>query len=153
MPRTTLGKGAIACALALSFAADLRADDGKAARHAMPGTSPRGATRSAGASGGFWLGTAGIAVALAAFGALSLGARTWRPGGDPGPLKVIGRASLTPRQSVFLLRAGERVFLVGAGGQGPPSLLGELSEDEVLTAIPAAPARRAVAPIRIGGAA
>ncbi len=153
MPRTTLGKGAIACALALSFAADLRADDGDAARHSMPRASLKGAPRSAGASGGFWVGTAGIALALAAFGALSLGARAWRPGGEPGPLKVIGRAGLTPRQSVFLLRAGDRVFLVGAGGQGPPSLLGELSQDEIDAATPAAPARRAAASIRIGGVA
>jgi flagellar biogenesis protein FliO len=80
---------------------------------------------------GFWLSTAGVAVVLAAFGAVSLGAKKLRPGADSGPLKVVGRASLSSRHTVYLLRAGDRVLIVGAGNQGPPTLLGELSGADV----------------------
>ncbi len=88
-------------------------------------------TAPSASAGGFWLSSAGIAVAIAAFGAFSLGARKLRPG-DNGPLalKVVGRTSLSPKHTVYLLKAGNRVLIVGAGGQGPPSLLGELTEAE-----------------------
>jgi flagellar biogenesis protein FliO len=86
-----------------------------------PGASPGG-------SGGWWLGTAGIALALAAFGAVSLGFRRYLPRPGSGPLRVVGRTSLSPKHSVYLLEAGDRVLLVGTGPQGAPSLLGELTD-------------------------
>lgn len=94
-------------------------------------TASPGSTASS-SSSGFWLSTGGVVVALAAFGFVSLGARKLRPGPENGSIdvKIIGRASLSPRQSVVLLRAGNRVLIVGAGGQGPPSLLGELIDNE-----------------------
>ncbi len=80
-------------------------------------------------SGGMWIGTAGIALALAAFGGLSLAAKKFKVAGDAGPLKVIGRTCLSPKHTVYLLKAGDRVLIVGAGSQGAPTLLGELREN------------------------
>lgn len=101
----------LACALA---AAD---------RH--PITRPEAPRPVASSSPGFWLGAGGIAVALAAFGAFSLVPRKTRPR-DSADIRVVGRASLSPRQAVYLLRVGDRTLIVGTGGQGAPSLLGEL---------------------------
>jgi flagellar protein FliO/FliZ len=91
------------------------------------GTAPRGGGLT-GASGGWWLGTAGVALALAVFGAVSLTSRRYLPKGHSGPLRVVGRTSLSPRHTVYLLQVGERVLLVGTGPQGAPSLLGELDD-------------------------
>ena len=79
-------------------------------------------------AGGWWLGTAGIALALALFGGISLASRRYGPQREGGPLRVVGRTSLSPKQTVYLLRVGDRVLLIGAGPQGPPSLLGELTD-------------------------
>ena len=63
---------------------------------------------------------------LAVFGAVSLVAKKARPRDSAG-LRVVGRASLSPRHAVYLLRVGDRTLIVGTGGQGAPSLLGELA--------------------------
>ncbi len=81
-----------------------------------------------GGAGGWWLGTAGIALALALFGGISLASRRYGPQREGGPLRVVGRTSLSPKQTVYLLRVGDRVLIVGAGPGGPPSLLGELTD-------------------------
>ncbi|WP_235963714.1 flagellar biosynthetic protein FliO [Tautonia rosea] len=49
-----------------------------------------------------------------------------KPTGSAGVLRVVGRAHLTGRHAVYLLRAGDRTLIVGVGPQGAPSLLGEL---------------------------
>jgi flagellar biogenesis protein FliO len=67
----------------------------------------------------------GIALALAVFGGVSLASRRFLPGRGTGPLQVVGRTSLSPKHTVYLLRAGDRVLIVGTGSQGAPSLLGE----------------------------
>ena len=85
-------------------------------------------TEVSGGTGGWWLGTAGIALALALFGGISLASRRYGPQREGGPLRVVGRTSLSPKQTVYLLRVGDRVLLIGAGSQGPPSLLGELTD-------------------------
>jgi flagellar biogenesis protein FliO len=83
----------------------------------------------AGKSGGWWFGTAGIALALALFGAISLASRRFLPqAGSGGFLGVVGRASLSPKHTVYLLRVGQRVLILGAGTQGAPTLLGELTD-------------------------
>jgi flagellar protein FliO/FliZ len=82
------------------------------------------------ASAGWWLGSTGIALALAICGAACVAARKYWPQNSTGLLRVVGRVSLSPRQSIYLVRAGRRVILIGAGGQGAPTLLGELSETE-----------------------
>jgi flagellar protein FliO/FliZ len=133
--RYRLAIGAMAgIVLALSLAdrpREARAEPASPARHAFPprGSTGRRAEGRAESSGGWWLGTAGIALALAAFGAVSLASRRyWPQGGAAGPLRIVGRTSLSPRHTVYLLRIGSRVLIVGAGTQGPPSLLGELTD-------------------------
>jgi hypothetical protein len=87
-------------------------------------------------SGGWWLGTAGVALALALVGWGSVASRRYLPRGGSGPLavRVVGRASLSPRHSVYLVEVGGRVLIVATGPQGAPALLGELTD-------PADPAR------------
>ena len=90
-----------------------------------------GGRRSAGGgqgSGGWWLGTVGVALALAVFGGISVATRKYLPQHGSGPLRVVGRTSLSPKHTVYLLKAGDRVLIVGAGPQGAPSLLGELTD-------------------------
>jgi len=41
---------------------------------------------------------------------------------------VVSRTSLSPKHSVYVLRIGRRVLLVGTGPQGAPSLITELDE-------------------------
>ena len=72
------------------------------------------------------MGTAGIALALAAFGGMSLAARKFLPQSESGPLRVVGRTSLSPKHTVYLLKAGDKVLIVGTGPGGSPTLLGEM---------------------------
>jgi len=98
-------------------------------RHPIPARGPTG-RRGEGpseASGGWWLGTAAIALALALCGGISVATRRYLPQHAAGPLRVICRTSLSPKHTVYLLEAGRRVLIVGTGPQGPPSLLGDLT--------------------------
>jgi hypothetical protein len=99
-------------------------------RIAPRGASARRAGEEAEGTRGWWLGTAGIALALAACGGISVAARRYGPQAAAGPLRVIGRTSLSPRHTVYLLKAGGRVLIVGTGPQGAPSLLGELDDPD-----------------------
>lgn len=50
-------------------------------------------------------------------------------GGAAGPnasLRVVRRIALDARKSLYVVRAGKRVLLIGSGDSGPPSLLTEL---------------------------
>ena len=76
------------------------------------------------------MGTAGIVLALAAFGAISLASRRYLPSQDSGAVRVIGRAALSPKHSVCLVRANHRIVLIGLGPQGSPTLLGDWMESE-----------------------
>ncbi len=78
-------------------------------------------------SSGWWLGSAGITLVLAVCGAICIAARKYWPQESTGSLRVVGRLNLSSRHSIYLVRAGERVLLIGAGSQGAPSLLGELT--------------------------
>ena len=137
-----------ALAVVLALLAEARADEvspaasgidePSIARRVFPGrgasltrTSP---AQPAGAAG-WWLGTAGIALALAVCGWASVASRRYspRPASATAALRVVGRASLSPKHSVYLLQVGDRVLIVGAGGQAAPSLLGELRADEAAT--------------------
>jgi flagellar protein FliO/FliZ len=76
-----------------------------------------------------WLpGMAGIALALAVVGGLATAARRFAPRPTAGTVQVVGRVSLSPKHSVYMLRVGRRVLLLGAGPQGPPSLITELED-------------------------
>jgi hypothetical protein len=96
-------------------------------RHQLPpssGTSrPMG--HSSRSASGWWIGTAGIALALATFGAISLASRRMPTGRGSGPFEVMARASLSPKHTVYLMRAGDQMLILGTGPQGPPALLGE----------------------------
>ncbi len=96
---------------------------GSVARTAEP------APREPGSSG-WWLGSAGITLVLAICGAICVAARKYWPQESAGSVRVVGRVSLSSRHSIYLVRAGERVLLIGTGSQGAPSLLGELTEAE-----------------------
>jgi hypothetical protein len=86
----------------------------------------------AGGSDGWSAGIAGIAMALAALGGIVAVARHFSARGSAGEIRVMSRASLSPKHTIYLLRVGRRVLLVGAGPQGAPSLISELDDlDEV----------------------
>ena len=82
-------------------------------------------------TGGWWFGTAGVALALAVVGWGSVAARRFvvpRGGSGPVPMRVVGRTSLSPKHTVYLLDVGGRVLILGTGPQGAPTLLGELAD-------------------------
>jgi flagellar biogenesis protein FliO len=87
----------------------------------------RAGTSSAQA-GASWMGAACLALVLAAGGAVAIAARRLGPRAAGGAIQVAGRVSLSPRHSVYLLRVGRRVLVVGAGPDGPPALITELDE-------------------------
>jgi flagellar protein FliO/FliZ len=118
------GRGARADEPPPRLAVGTPAHEGRA-EFPLPGPAGPRAGRSVGASGGWWLGAAVLALGLAVLGGISLAARRFGPARGSGPLEVVGRASLSPKHTVYLLRVGDRILIVGAGAQGPPSLLGE----------------------------
>jgi hypothetical protein len=108
----------------------------------------RPASRPAVASargGSWWLGSAGVVAVFAGLGYAVWAARqgTLRLPRTPRGLEVVGRAALTPRHQVHLLRAGDRILLIGTGPGGSPAFLGEWTGPD-----PAVPAPR-----RAGGGA
>jgi flagellar protein FliO/FliZ len=99
------------------------------ARPAGPAWLNRLARKSQGAaSESWWPLMGGMALALAICGALGIAARRFSPRIANGTLQVVGRVSLSPKHTVYLLRVGRRVLLLGAGPQGAPALLGELED-------------------------
>jgi len=97
--------------------------------------APRGASskrtgaRRPESSSTWWLGTGGIALALAAVGGLSVASKRFlSPRNSANALRVLGRTSLSPKHSVYLLEVGQRILIIGTGAQGAPSLLGELTD-------------------------
>jgi flagellar biogenesis protein FliO len=70
----------------------------------------------------------GITLALAVCGGIIAAGRRFLPQGAGGGVKVIGRVSLSPKHSVYLLEVGRRRILVGAGPQGAPALISELDD-------------------------
>jgi flagellar protein FliO/FliZ len=85
------------------------------------------AVRGSGSDAWYWeMGV--IALVLALCGGLVAAARRFTPQGRAGDLQVISRVSLSPKHSVYMLRAGRRLLLVGAGPQGAPALISELDD-------------------------
>jgi len=76
----------------------------------------------------WWPMMGGMALALAICGAMGIVARRFSPRAANGAIQVVGRVSLSPKHTVYLLRVGQRVLLLGAGPQGAPALLGELDD-------------------------
>ena len=96
---------------------------------------PALATRAEG-SDRWYLGMAGVALLLAVAGGAALAARRFTPATATGALQILSRVSLSPKHTVYMLRAGGRVLLVGTGPQGAPALISEL--DEIAPVVPAA---------------
>jgi flagellar biogenesis protein FliO len=74
-------------------------------------------------------------LALAVCGGVSVLAcrgRRWSQAQAGTVLRVVGRTSLSPRHTVYLLGVGDRILIVGTGPQGAPSLLGALTDAEAL---------------------
>jgi hypothetical protein len=119
--------GAAAVAALETIEGSLKADDRpRTSRLLLPRRSSTAAREKG--SDGWYLGMAVIAVLLAAAGGISLAARRFTPRTGAGALQVVSRVSLSPKHTVYLLRAGGRVLLVGTGPQGAPSLIAELDE-------------------------
>ena len=63
------------------------------------------------------------------------------PAGQAGPMEVLARASVAPRQQLLLVRLGKRLVLIGAGG-GTMCMLAEVSYqaevDELMRSVRAA---------------
>ncbi len=73
-------------------------------------------------------------ITLAAVCALALvvlwGARRLGVGRPTGPIELYGHLPLDARRSIYLVRVGEQVFIVGVG-EGGFTKLGELAASEV----------------------
>ena len=118
------------------------------ARNVLPGRDRVGSPSSANDAGGWWMGPAGIAAALAAFGGVSLASRRFLASGESGPIRVVGRASLSGKHSACLVRVGDRVLIVGLGPQGPPSTLGEITDPAELARLAPGRFARPAAPVK-----
>ena len=143
-PRAKISSRRAVSALVLGVALALGVLPGPSARAQTSGASRRPVARPEGASttrgaapagvstSGWWVGTAGAALALAACGWASLAARRLLPRRPDGAssVRVVGRTCLSPKHSVYLLDVGGRVLIVGTGPQGAPSLLGEMLSEE-----------------------
>jgi flagellar biogenesis protein FliO len=78
-----------------------------------------------------WPQTAALWLVLALVAALALAwAQRRGLGRSSGPLEVLGRLSLEPRRSLYLVRVAERVWLLSSSEAGLTSLA-ELRSDEV----------------------
>jgi flagellar protein FliO/FliZ len=91
---------------------------------------PRRFASATGARGSdAWYWEMGItALVLAACGGLVAVAKRLSPQGGAGGLRVVSRVSLSPKHSVYVVRAGGRTLLIGAGPQGAPALISELDD-------------------------
>ena len=70
----------------------------------------------------------GVTLTLAVLGGIVAASRRFLPQPAGVGMQVVGRVSLSPRHTVYMLRVGRRVLLVGAGPQGSPSLISELDD-------------------------
>jgi hypothetical protein len=77
---------------------------------------------------GWSAGLGGVALVLAVCGGLAAAAQRLLPRAASGDVRVVGRVSLSPKHTVYLIRVGGRTLLVGAGPQGAPVLISELSD-------------------------
>jgi len=106
---------------------------------------PIGSGRPNGDNSGGWLRTLGaLAVVAGLIFAARWFLRRWGasgPAGRAGPMEVLARASVAPRQQLLLVRLGKRLVLIGAGG-GTMSTLAEVSDqaevDELMRSVRAA---------------
>ena len=77
-------------------------------------------------------GLGSLTIVLLLVGGAAWAARRWMPGSrirEDGLLRVVGRASLTPKSNVALLRVGRRFVLLGVSGDRV-SMLTEVTDPE-----------------------
>jgi flagellar biosynthetic protein FliO len=97
---------------------------------------------SADLPGGYGVALVQALLALAAVCILAWTVLRWSAGRGLGSLgggqriQVIERAHLDARRTLYLVKIGERAFLVGAGDTGAPSLLAEIPARELPPAKP-----------------
>jgi hypothetical protein len=116
--------------LPASGESEIREDAPRASRAAIMHRLAKGARP--GGSDSWSLVMIGITLALAICGGIIAAGRRFLPQGAGAGMQVVGRVSLSPKHTVYLLRVGRRVLLVGAGPQGSPSLISELDDlDEI----------------------
>ena len=127
-PRHLLVVRALLLILAISPLARADAIEPNAPRRPISREAISSPVRRTVSNGGWWMGVVGITTALAVCGWVSIASRKFLPKAlaNAPNLRVVGRTSLSPKHSVYLLDVGGRVLLVGTGPQGAPSLLGEL---------------------------
>jgi hypothetical protein len=97
-------------------------------RSALPGLIHRSRTARPESRDGSWWGMVGITLALAVCGGTYAVCRRFLPQSAAGAVCVVSRVSLSPKHSVYVLRIGGRLLLVGTGPQGAPSLITELDD-------------------------
>ena len=122
----------IAMVAARPILADERAGHIDRARPLRPSVTPwlrtdAGGTGSTGLDNG-WSGMACLALVLVACGGVAVLIRRMAPRATAGAVQVVGRVGLSPKHSVYLLRVGRRILVLGAGPQGPPALIAELDD-------------------------
>jgi flagellar biosynthetic protein FliO len=71
------------------------------------------------------------AVCILAWVVLKWGARRGLGRAARGRVRVLERVPLDPKRSVYLVRVGDRMLLLGAGDGAAPTVLAELDPDEV----------------------
>jgi flagellar protein FliO/FliZ len=103
-----------------------RPDDNRAARATLFHRLAKGSRP--GGSDPWSLGMIGVTVGLAVLGGIVAVSRRFLPQTAGVGMHVVGRVSLSPKHTVYMLRVGRRVLLVGAGPQGSPSLITELDD-------------------------
>ena len=103
-------------------------------RHPIGPSLPRVGSSTTGRNSGGWLVGGLSAVALIGLAGASFAGRRARGRGGAGGLEVVGRMPLSAKHSACLIRAGDRLLLVGLGPQGPPALLGELDPTDLESA-------------------
>jgi flagellar biogenesis protein FliO len=86
----------------------------------------RSALALLGACGLAWLGLRGLQRRAASDG--------------PAMVQVVQRVALEPRKSLYVVRAGERLLLIGCGEGAAPAFIAELPSDAVVLPSAAAPA-------------
>jgi flagellar biosynthetic protein FliO len=90
-----------------------------------------------------------VAVCVLAWVVLKFGLRRLYPGaktGGAGPIKVVARLPLEPRQTLYIVEVGGKTMLLGSGDR-PVSLLTELDAEAVERAVAAAPQPRSFADV------
>ena len=97
---------------------------------------------AAATSGPWWFGPTGALLLIVALGGVAWAARRFNllPERDAGLLEVLGRVSLSSRHSVYAVRAGGRVLIVGTGPSGAPAFLADVTDAESVEVLPPAPA-------------